>query len=80
MFAGIPTAPQRRKAFTAGFLLEAAGLAVLVSLGLIHPAAMLPEHQYVYISLAPPPPVNPRPAAHSAETTRGAQGETDRKT
>ncbi|MBZ5510104.1 MAG: energy transducer TonB [Acidobacteriia bacterium] len=61
MFAGIPPAPKRRKAFTAGFLVQAAGLAVLVSLGLIRPAAILPQHQYVYISLAPPPPVNHAP-------------------
>jgi TonB family protein len=55
MFAGIPAAPKRRKAFTAGFVVQAAGLAVLVSLGLIQPAAILPQHQYVYVSLAPPP-------------------------
>jgi TonB family protein len=61
MFAGIPTGPKRRKAFTAGFLVQAAGLAVLASLGLIRPAAILPQHQYVYISLAPPPPVNHAP-------------------
>jgi TonB family protein len=61
MFAGIPPAPKRRRAFTAGFLVQAAGLAVLVSLGLIRPAAILPQHQYVYISLAPPPPVNHAP-------------------
>ena len=58
MFAGIPAAPKRRKAFTAGFLVQAAGLTVLVSLGLIRPAAILPQHQYVYVSLAPPVPVN----------------------
>lgn len=58
MFAGIPSAPKRRKAFTAGFMVQAAGMAFLVSLGLIHPVAILPQHQYVYISLAPPPPVN----------------------
>jgi TonB family protein len=61
MFAGIPAAPKRRKAFTAGFVVQAAGLAVLVSLGLIRPAAILPQHQYVYVSLAPPPPVNHAP-------------------
>ena len=61
MFAGIPTAPKRRKAFTAGFLVQAAGLAVLVSLSLIRPAAVLPQHQYVWVSLAPPPPVNHAP-------------------
>ena len=61
MFAGIPSPPKRRKAFTAGFLVQAAALAVLVSLGLIRPAAIVPQHQYVYVSLAPPPPVNHAP-------------------
>ena len=58
MFTGIPVAPQRRKAFTAGFVVQAVGLAALASLSLIHPAAVLPQHQFVWVSLAPPPPVN----------------------
>lgn len=61
MFAGLPTAPKRRKAFFAGFVAQAIALTVLVSLGLIRPAAILPKHQYVYVSLAPPVPVNHEP-------------------
>lgn len=61
MFAGLPTAPKRRKAFFAGFVVQAIALTVLVFLGLIRPAAILPKHQYVYISLAPPVPVNHEP-------------------
>ena len=41
MFAGIPAPPKRRKAFTAGFVVQAIGLTVLISLGLIRPAAIL---------------------------------------
>jgi TonB family protein len=58
MFAGLPSAPKRRKAFTASFVVQAVGLALLLHLGLIHPAAIVHQQQYVYISLAPPPPVN----------------------
>jgi TonB family protein len=61
MFAGLPSAPKRRKAFTASFLVQAVGLAVLLSLGLLHPSAIIQKHQYVYVSLAPPPPVNHTP-------------------
>ena len=61
MFAGIPAAPKRRKAFTAGFLVQAASLAGVISLGLVHPAAMVPQHPYVWVSLAPPVPVNHAP-------------------
>jgi TonB family protein len=61
MFAGLPQAAQRRKAFTASFLVQAVCLAVLLTLGLIHPSAIVPKHQYVYVSLAPPPPVNHEP-------------------
>jgi TonB family protein len=61
MFAGLPSEPQRRKAFVSSFVLQAAGLAVLLQLGLIYPAAVVHRHQYAYISLAPPPPVNHAP-------------------
>ncbi len=61
MFAGLPSAPKRRRAFAASFVCQAIGLFLLVHLGLIHPAAIIHKHQYVYISLAPPPPVNHAP-------------------
>ncbi len=61
MFAGLPSAPNRRRAFASSFLVQAVGLALLVQVGLIHPAAIVHPHQYVYISLAPPPPVNHNP-------------------
>jgi TonB family protein len=61
MFAGIPAAPKRQKAFTTSFVVQAAGIAALISVSLIHPATVVPQHQYVYISLAPPPPVNHAP-------------------
>jgi TonB family protein len=61
MFAGLPCAPKRRKAFASSFLIQAAGLALLLQLGLIQPAAIVQRHQHVYVSLAPPPPVNHSP-------------------
>jgi TonB family protein len=61
MFAGLPSGPKRRKAFASSFLVQAAALAALLQVGLIHPAAIVHPHQYVYVSLAPPPPVNHSP-------------------
>jgi TonB family protein len=61
MFAGLPSGPRRRSAFASSFLVQAAALALLVHIGLIHPAAILQPHQYVWVSLAPPPPVNHAP-------------------
>ncbi|MGZ4838318.1 MAG: energy transducer TonB [Terriglobales bacterium] len=61
LFAGLPSAPNRRKAFASSFLVQAVALALLVQVGLIHPAAIVHRHQYVWVSLAPPPPVNHSP-------------------
>jgi TonB family protein len=61
MFAGLPSAPNRRKAFASSFLVQAVALALLVQVGLIQPAAIVHRHQYVWVSLAPPPPVNHSP-------------------
>src|SRR5437762_2741504 len=67
MFAGLPSAPGRSKAFASSFLVQAVGLALLVHVGLIQPAAFVHLHQYVHISLAPPPPVNHAPQHIPAE-------------
>lgn len=67
MFAGLPSAPGRHKAFAGSFVLQALGLAALVLIGLIHQAAIVHPQQYVYISLAPPPPVNHAPQRIPAE-------------
>ncbi len=61
MFAGLPSAPQRRRAFLSSYVLQALGLALLVEIGIIHPAMIARQHQYVYVSLAPPVPVNHTP-------------------
>jgi TonB family protein len=61
MFAGLPSAPNRLKAFASSFLVQAVAGALLVHLGLINPAAIVHRHQYVWVSLAPPPPVNHSP-------------------
>ncbi|MBZ5567641.1 MAG: energy transducer TonB [Acidobacteriia bacterium] len=61
MFAGLPSGPKRRNAFAISFVLQALGVVVLVQLGLIQPAAIIQKHQYVWVSLAPPPPVNHEP-------------------
>ncbi len=58
MFAGLPSGPKRNRAFASSFVLQAIGLVLLLELGLIRPAAILPRHNYVYIALAPPPAVN----------------------
>jgi TonB family protein len=61
MFAGLPSGPNRRRAFAGRFVVQALGLAVLVQIGLIQPAQLVHRYQSVYISLAPPPPVNHTP-------------------
>ena len=61
MFAGLPSGTKRRNAFFLSFVIQALGLFVLVQLGLIQPPPILQTHQYVWVSLAPPPPVNHEP-------------------
>ena len=61
MFAGLPSGTKRRNAFVISFVLQALGVVVLVQLGLIQPALIIQPHQYVWVSLAPPPPVNHEP-------------------
>jgi TonB family protein len=61
MFVGLPTGPKRGRAFAISFVLQAVGLVLLVELGMIQPPAIIQKHQYVWVSLAPPPPVNHAP-------------------
>jgi TonB family protein len=61
MFAGLPAAPKRRKAFASSFLVQVAAFALLLQVGLIQPAAIVHRQQRIYVSLAPPPPVNHSP-------------------
>ncbi|MBZ5629806.1 MAG: TonB family protein [Acidobacteriia bacterium] len=73
MFAGLPSGPKRRNAFATSFVLQALGLALLVQLGVIQPAAIIQKHQYVWVSLAPPPPVNHEPQKVPAKLLAAAK-------